>query len=313
MPTPAEVLARTAVGYATRPERFMRAQMRAWRDGTAIINKRAPELFGSYLKTMSSSSPLTLMGQKPERPTAPTGAAPRTPFNKSITAHRRYAFRSTALDNVKAIKNATGATVNDVVMAICAGGLRRYLIKHDMLTDQPLVAMVPVSIRTGEEEERWTNRVSSIFTSLPTHLDDPAARLTYMHDAMVEAKTSFDLIPADALQDFTQFSPPAVFTQASAVMTRYKMADRTNPPVNLVVSNIPGPRQALYLGAAKLDHYYPVSTVAEGQGLNITVQSYEDKLDFGLVGCRELVPDIWDILDMIVDELDELGRLVEAS
>ena len=310
VPTPAEMLSRTAFNFAVRPERLVRAQMRALRDFSAIAGQQGSELMDASLKAISR--PLArLTGSDQDTSDAPRGTAPPTPFNRSITPHRRYAFRSTPLDEVKIIKNATGATVNDVVMSICAGAMRRYLQKHDSPVDRPLVAMVPVSIRTGEEEERWTNRVSSIFASLPVHLDDPLERLGFTHQAMIDAKSNFDLVPADALQDFARFSPPAVFTQAAALATRMKLADRMTSPVNLVISNVPGPREPLYLGSARLDHYYPVSTVAEGMGLNITVQSYEGKLDYGLVACRELVPDLSDLMDLMVDEQAELLGLAQ--
>jgi diacylglycerol O-acyltransferase / wax synthase len=314
VPSPAELLTRTATNYAMRPERMVRAQLRAWQDAGAIATKHGGELMQAGVKAWSRAQ--SAMVGKPEpsptTPTLPTGTAPPTPFNRSITPHRRYAFRSTDLDDVKAVKAAFGVTVNDVVMTICAGAVRRYLQAHDSPVDRPLVTMVPVSIRTGEEEDRWTNRVSSIFAPLPVHLDDPGERLAFTHQAMIEAKTSFDLVPADALQDFTRFSPPAVFTQAASLMTRMKIADRLNSPVNLVISNVPGPRQPLFLGPARLEHYYPVSTVSEGLGLNITVQSYEDKLDYGLVACRELVPDLWDLMDLIGEEQESLLGLARG-
>ena len=211
-----------------------------------------------------------------------------------------------ALDAVKGVKNAIGATVNDVVMAICAGGLRAWLEEHDALPDRPLVAMVPVSIRTGEETEKWTNRVSSIFATLPTDEPDPVQRVARVHEAMAGAKELFDAVPADALTDFAQFPPPAVFARAMRTATR--LTGRFSPPVNLVISNVPGPREPLYAAGAKLLHYYPVSTIVDGQGLNITVQSYLDSLDFGLVACRELVPDLQVMLDAIVDDLAALGK-----
>ena len=110
-------------------------------------------------------------------------------------------------------------------------------------------------------------------------------------------------MPAEALVDFTQFSPPALATRAIRMAAATRIADRMNPPVNLVISNVPGPRQPLYLAGAELQHYYPVSTIVDGQGLNVTVQSYRDKLDFGLVSCRELVPDVWHLVDLCVDEV----------
>jgi len=235
-------------------------------------------------------------------------SAPRTPLNAKISPHRRFAFRSAALSDIKAIKNALGATVNDVVMAVCAGGLRTWLEAHDALPDQPLVAMIPVSVRTGEEAERWTNRVSAIFASIPTDEADPVLRVQRVHESMVEAKQLFDAVPADSLTDFTQFPPPAVFAQAMRTATR--LMGRFRSPVNLVISNVPGPRDPLYAAGAKLLHYYPVSTIVDGQGLNVTVQSYLDTLDFGLVACRELVPDLWSMVDAMVDDIATLGKAV---
>jgi WS/DGAT/MGAT family acyltransferase len=233
-------------------------------------------------------------------------SAPKTPFNATITSQRRFAFRSTSLESVKGIKNALGATVNDVVMAVCAGGLRTWLEHHDALPDKPLVAMIPVSIRTGQETEKWTNRVSSIFASLPTDEPDPVRRVQRVHEAMGGAKDLFDAVPADRLTDFAQFPPPAVFARAMRLATR--LTARFNSPVNLVISNVPGPRQPLYAAGALLLHYYPVSTIVDGQGLNVTVQSYRDTLDFGLVADRELVPDLWDMLDAMIDDLANLGK-----
>ena len=231
----------------------------------------------------------------------PSFTPPRTPFNAPISPHRRFAFRSVPLQTIKDIKSALGATVNDVVMAVCAGGLRSWLMKHDALPDGPLVAMVPVSVRTGEEAERWTNRVSAIMASLPVDEPDPIERVRRVHEAMVDAKQLFDAVPAESLTDFAQFPPPAVF--ALAMRTATRLTNRYGMPVNVTISNVPGPREPLYTAGAKLLHYYPVSTIVDGQGLNITVQSYLDTLDFGLVSCRELVPDLWDMVDAMVDEV----------
>jgi WS/DGAT/MGAT family acyltransferase len=234
------------------------------------------------------------------------GGAPRTPFNRSITPHRRLAMRSVPLDDIKVLKNALDATVNDVVMAVCSGALRRYLELHDALPEEPLRAMVPVSIRTGQEEDRWTNRVSGLVASLPTHVADPLERVQIVHEAMVAAKAQFEMVPADALVDLAQFSSPALAAQAARLASSMRIADRTNPPVNVVISNVPGPRQPLYLAGAELVHYYPVSTIAEGMGLNITVHSYLDTLDIGLVSCWELVPDLELLVDLHVEEVQVL-------
>ncbi|HEY2814683.1 MAG TPA: wax ester/triacylglycerol synthase family O-acyltransferase [Acidimicrobiales bacterium] len=312
-PTDAEVLARAIPNLVRKPGRAIVLGARTARDfGRATRNPAlvaaANQVRGSLRGPLGS---LLNVGRErsPETDLAgplPSLSAPPTPFNAPITPHRRFAFRSAPLQAVKDIKNALGATVNDVVMAVCAGGLRTWLAQHDALTDRPLGAMVPVSIRTGDETERWTNRVSAIFATLPTDEADPVTRVERVHQAMANAKELFDAIPADSLTDFASFPPPAVFSRAMRMATR--LTERFNPPINLVISNVPGPREPLYAAGSKLLHYYPVSTIVDGQGLNVTVQSYLDTLDFGLVSCRELVPDLWDMLDAILDDLAALGK-----
>jgi diacylglycerol O-acyltransferase len=308
-PNDAEVLLRAGANLIRKPARAVVLTARTARDfGQATRNPmlvaaanqvrgslRGP--LGALLNLGRERSPETEV-----RGPLPSLLAPPTPFNARISPHRRFAYGSTSLESVKAIKKALGATVNDVVMAVCAGGLRTWLEKHDALPEQPLTGMIPVSVRTGEETERWTNRVSAIFAVLPTDEPDPVERVARVHEAMVDAKGLFDAIPADSLTDFAQFPPPAVFSLAMRLITRRRM------PVNLVISNVPGPRQPLYAAGSRLLHYYPVSTILDGQGLNVTVQSYLDTLDFGLVSCRELVPDLWDMLDAILDDLVALGK-----
>jgi len=248
--------------------------------------------------------------ERDETPRPMPQRAPKTPFNASISPHRSFAYRSVSLDAVKAVKGAVGCTLNDVVMAVCAGGLRTYLERHDALPDAPLVAMVPVSIRTGEELERWTNRVSGIFANLPTDAAEPLDRIARVHESMQMAKGLHDALPAEQLTQFADFPPPAVFARASRMATRFQLGNRANMGINLTISNVPGPREPLYMAGARLAHYIPVSTIVEGQGLNVTVQSYCDVLDFGLVGCARLVPDIDVLLDDIVADLEALAEQV---
>ena len=234
---------------------------------------------------------------------------PHTPFNHTITPNRRFTWRSVPLARVKEIKSALGVTVNDVVMAMSAGALRRYLIDHDALPPRPLVAMIPVSIRTGEEEDPWTNRVSSIFVDIPTDKSDPAARIAAISAAMAEGKAAFDLLPADTIVEAASLAPGRLAMQAARIATNPRVADRVVQPANLVISNVPGPREQLMLGPAPVRHYVPISTVIDGQGLNITVQSYRDTLDIGLVACRELVPDLDHLVDLHLEELDAMAAL----
>jgi diacylglycerol O-acyltransferase len=169
---------------------------------------------------------------------------------------------------------------------------------------------VPVSTRTGEEDDPWTNRVSALLAELPTDCADPLGRIARCSQAMQKAKRTLDIVPAEELVDLTQFSAPMLATSAVRLASRLRLADRFAPPFNLVVSNVPGPRQPVYLAGAQLSHQFPVSIVTDGQGLNITVVSYLDRLDFGFIVDRDLVPDVWDLADM---HIDEIGRLFEAS
>ena len=191
-------------------------------------------------------------------------------------------------------------------MALCSATLRQYLVEHDCLPSESLIAAVPVSVRTGDEDDMYQNRVSMLLADLATNEPDPLARLQRVQRSMTKAKTEFAAIPADTLKDFTQFAPPAIAARAMRMYSRLRIADRTAPPFNLIISNVPGPTMPLYSAGARLEHFYPISALTDGQGLNMTVQSYNGNLDFGFVACRELVPDIWRLTDLLQDSMEEL-------
>ena len=220
-------------------------------------------------------------------------------------------MRTASLPNIKRLKDATGGTVNDVVMAICAGALREYLLAHDALPDRPLRAMVPVSIRTGEEDDPWTNRVSALVVDLPTDVRRPAraCRPLPRGDARRQAAVRAGARPR-RWSTCQQFSSPVLATSAIRLAARLRLADRVAPPFNVVISNVPGPASRCTSPGPSCVTSIPVSTIADGQGLNITVHSYLDRLDFGLIADRELVPDLWDLVDM---HIDEIGRLFDAT
>src|SRR5262249_32633967 len=214
-----------------------------------------------------------------------------------------------SLEEARRVRKAFGTTLNDVVMALCAGALRRYLEERGELPDPPLIASVPVSVRSEKEKATYSNRVTAVMAELATDEPDPVKRLGRIHASMRSAKQMQEAIPATLLQDFTQFATPALFAQAARIPARLRIADRMRPPFNLVISNVPGPREPLYCGGAQMRTYYPVSAVAEGQGLNITVQSYLDQLDFGVITCRELVSDPWKIARYLGEALEGPARL----
>jgi diacylglycerol O-acyltransferase len=232
--------------------------------------------------------------------------APSTPFNKPVSPHRRWAFRSLPLAEVKRIKNELGVTVNDVVMAMSAGALRRWLADHDALPQQPLVAAVPVSVRTEEQKGAGGNRVSMMIAPLPTDVDDPCERARGAHEAMRAAKEQHGALPASLLADVTEFAAPALAGQAARMAARLRLVERVNA-FNLIISNVPGPDIPLYYAGARLVAYYPLSAIADGQGLNITVMSLGGQLHFGLVADRELVPDLDAMAGYLVDELKTLS------
>ena len=237
------------------------------------------------------------------------GRAPATPFNKPITPHRRIALRSVELASVKAVKNAFGVSVNDVVMAMCAGALRRWLADRDALPGQPLIAMIPVSVRDPASKGALGNKVSAMLATLPTHVTEPGLRLEIVHSATKVAKAQQAAIPQGLVDQVSDFAPPALTARAARVVFATGLLHRL-PPFNICISNVPGPNVPVYLCGARLLAHYPLSVVTDGQGLNITVVGYLGKLHFGLVGCRELVPDI----DTLAGYLpDELGLLLEAA
>ena len=240
--------------------------------------------------------------------TTTPGRAPATPFNRPITPHRRLALRSVDLDSVKAVKNAFGVSVNDVVMAMCAGALRRWLADHDALPDSPLIAMIPVSVRDPASKAAMGNKVSAMLATLPTNVADPAERVEIVHAATQIAKSQQAAIPQGLIDQVSDFSPPALTARAARVVFATGVLHRL-PPFNLCISNVPGPNVPVYLCGAKLLAHYPVSVITDGQGLNITLVGYLGRLHFGLVSCRELVPDLDVLADYLVDELDLLLKV----
>jgi WS/DGAT/MGAT family acyltransferase len=238
--------------------------------------------------------------------------APRTSFNVALTPHRDFAFTSLSLTDVKMIKNALGVSVNDVVLGLCAGALRRYLEHLDEHPDGPLVAMVPVSIRTEEQKGTNGNQVSSMLCSLATDVDDPVERLLTIHHGTTEAKEQINIIGAEALTDWVEFAAPALLGRAVRLYSRTRMADRHRPLFNVTVSNVPGPPFPLYSTGARMVAHYPMGPIFDGGGLNITLMSYMDSLDFGLVACSDIVDDVWFIVDGLSEELEELKKIVDA-
>lgn len=231
-------------------------------------------------------------------------AAPPTPFNASITAQRNIAFGEMDLADIKTVKDHFGIKVNDVVMALVSGVLRNYLLDRGELPEASLVAMIPVSVH-DRSDRPGRNQVSGMFSSLHTEIDDPAERLVAIAAANMAAKEHSSAIGANLLQDWSQFAGPAVFGIAMRVYARSSLTE-SRPVHNLVVSNVPGPKDPLYFLGARVTALYPLGPIFHGAGLNITVMSLNGKLYVGLISCPQLLPDLWDMADGFGPALKEL-------
>lgn len=230
-------------------------------------------------------------------------AAPPTAFNTSITAERNIAFASLDLDQLKTVKNRFTVKVNDVVMAVCAGMLRRFLADRGELPGAPLVAMVPVSVH--EKSDRpGHNQVSGMFCRMHTQIDDPAERLRAIAHANTLAKEHSAAIGPTLLQDWTQVAARPVF---GTVMRLVASTPLTRHPVhNLIISNVAGPQRALYFLGCEVKAMYPLGPIFHGSALNVTAISLNGELDVGIVSCPDLVPDVWELADDFSLALDEL-------
>jgi diacylglycerol O-acyltransferase len=236
--------------------------------------------------------------------------APRTSFNGTITGHRSIAFTDISLDTIKEIKQAVpGATVNDVVLALSGGALRRYLQDRGELPDASLLASVPVSVRS-ESKRAGRNQVSSIFCRLGTDIEDPLERITGMSTANAHAKDHHKAVPADTLQEWAEFAAPRTFGLAVRMVSDLRLAEKAPVIHNLVISNVPGPPVPLYFVGCRIDALYPLGPVFHGAGLNITVMSNNGEMHIGAIACRELMPRVWDLVDQFPIELEAMKKAV---
>ena len=210
------------------------------------------------------------------------------------------------------VKNAFGCTVNDVVLAMVASGLRSWLDERGELPEEPLVGFIPMSVRTPEQMGTFGNRVSVMISELPTDTADPVERLRRINETMKAVKERHRTLPASLLLDANHFIPPALFAQAARATSRLVGVRGIKVPANVAISNVPGPSAPKYLGGARQRAQIPVSGVLDGIGINITVMSYLDSLDFGIVVDREQLDDPWPVLDALRAGLDELRELAQA-
>ncbi|MFP5363626.1 MAG: WS/DGAT/MGAT family O-acyltransferase [Thermoleophilia bacterium] len=297
------MLLRGIAGAARYPLRAMTALPRALPNLEETQFKTIPGA-AALGRLVSSAQHAITRHESPVERTALV--APKTSFSGRISAHRRFTFGQLPLDDVKAVKNAHGATVNDVIVSICAGAVRRWLIEHDELPAVPLVAQIPVSVRTEEQLGTYGNRIMLMAAGLHTEIADPVERLLRTHESLGDMKERHRALPASLLADANHFIPPAVFSRAARLTFGIATSRPGRPVWNLVISNVPGPQFPLYCAGAKLVANHPVSVITHGMGLNITVMSYMGHLDFGIVADREQMPDVALLMGWLREELELL-------
>ncbi|MGB0101601.1 MAG: wax ester/triacylglycerol synthase family O-acyltransferase [Nocardioides sp.] len=240
-------------------------------------------------------------------------SAPRTSFNGTITGHRSIAVADIDLEDIRQIKNATGTTVNDVVLAVAGGALRSYLDERGELPSSSLLATVPVSVREESRHASGANKVSALFAKLGTDTDDPLERLRDLAERNQNAKEHHSAISADSLQDWAEFAAPRTFGLAVRAYAGLRLPELHPVVHNLVISNVPGPPVPLYFMGARIEGLYPLGPVFHGAGLNITVMSNNGRVHVGIIACRESLPDVEALVSRFPAELATLKAAVVSQ
>ena len=239
---------------------------------------------------------------------------PRVVFNDALTARRNFATCTLSVAEIKEAQRAHGVTLNDVVLAVVGGALRRWLLDRGELPERPLVAGVPVATdQPGAPPRLGGNRVSNLFTSLATDIDDPRERLLSISRTTGESKIVQRTLGPDMLVDWVQFAPPAPLSAAMRLYSRSQAASKHPPPFNLVVSNVRGPGEQIEISGAALRDLFSVGPILEGIGMNVTAWSYCGRMNFSFLSCPDLVPDLAPLVAELPRALEELRTTKGAT
>lgn len=231
--------------------------------------------------------------------------APSSILNQRVSASRRFAAQSFEFSRLRHISKALGVTINDIVLAICSGALREYLLSQNALPKKPLIAMVPASVRSDDSD--ISNRITMILANLGTHKEDPLERLKIVRRSVLSAKERFKRMNANQILNYSAFVYGAAgLNIASGLMP-------TRQAFNVIISNVPGPQEPLYWNGARLEALYPASIVLDGQALNITMTSYLDKLEVGLTACRNALPKMQNLLTHLEEEIQSFELIVDGE
>lgn len=284
IPTDLELVARGLIPTLATPITMSRYGLQLGRRGLSVL----PFLRGA------------------NKPATPMDAPP-TPWNASLSPRRRLSFVSVPLEDLKTVRQQFDVKVNDVVLALVTTALRRYLIEVDALPDKPLISGVPVSTRDIDDTEVG-NKIANMFVALPVQIEDPVERLHLIHQSTMNAKEMTKAVRARRIQAFAESAPPAVINLAFRTMFSAQLDQLVPAAANVLVSNVPGPPFPLYSVGARVRAIYPIGPLMMGMGLNCTVLSYIDSVDFGVQCDPELISDPWAISSHIPDAMRELTK-----
>ncbi len=290
LPSDTQLLADALLERATVPAEIVR--------GVRAALRGPRQLAGQLGKALGGLGAMTRAGLQ---------TAPPSPFNVQIGPHRRFTWVRGDLREFKAVKNALGGTVNDVVLAAVSGALGRYMRMHGEATeDVELKAMVPVSVRADVERGALGNKVAAMWATLPVGLTDPVERLHLISGAMEGLKESGQAVGAQVLTQLSGFAPPTIMAQAARLQARQRL-------FNLVVTNVPGPQLPLYVLGRELEGLYPMVPLAENTALGIAIMSYNGQLNFGLVADFDAMPDLEALADELRSSIEELVAAAGAD
>ncbi|MFT4940097.1 MAG: diacylglycerol O-acyltransferase [Paraglaciecola sp.] len=293
IPGPLGLMAKSAYNFMTRPGKLPGL---LWDTGKSTLK-------AGYL---TRSQGITL-------PTMPF-SAPKTRFNDTVEVERVWNSAILDIQRVKTLRKVVeGATLNDVILAICAGALRRYLLEKNELPDKPLVAMVPVSTRTAEEKNAMGNQVSAMYVQLATDLEDPIKRLEKIHLNTVIGKLYQDAIDAKSLMGYAELIPFGLAGVAARFYSRAAIAKRHNPFFNVVITNVPGPQIPLYLAGHKLIVTMGTAPIFDGMGLIMPICSYNGTISISPTSAVNLMPDLDDFTRYIRESANELEEAVQQK
>jgi WS/DGAT/MGAT family acyltransferase len=279
---------------------------------TTINNVRSPFRLAQVLSQSAPGLYRTFAGAPAEEEVENSGPVPRTRFNGTITANRVVEGRSFSLQDIRDIrKRVPGATVNDVILTVCSGALRKYLEFHDELPKETLVAMAPISVRSEDEEGTAGNKISAMSVTLYSDEPDPLQRLAKVYRGTKASKATAEAVGARTMTDITQFMPGALAGLAARLYTRLGLANSVKPFLNTVITNVPGPQIPLYFTGARMVGLYGMGPVMDGMGIIHPVFSYSGRISISVTACREMLPDPGFYAECLQASFDEL--MVEAD